>query len=632
MKPLPSFLATCATLVLLAVSLEPARAATAGNPELKRAHKLYQRAVGRLADGAHEERQLARLELEEARHLDPANLECALALARVYLDTDMLACARRETESILARDSANAEAEYLLGLTWRRSWLIDPDSLARNRAILHLARALHRAPNDGSRWIPLVPLLVEAGEIESARNAANFALQAAPASFEAMLLAAYTAQRTGDFVRADRLFTAALERMPKTVRNCFEDLEPLIPAWTTESYRKMNHRERTELATKFWHDADPDPVTVENEGKLEFLARATHAYFLYYRPESGTWDLRGDLYVRYGPPTWTERNSIMNPDAALEGNWLAWTYPELGMRVWMEANNPLVGYRMPFSRYAPPAMPYRDSLARREDLVAVQGGWVVFPKLPPTVRPLELRCALARFEGETGRRLLAQAESPGSPDDSLWAEWAVLDTAYAEVARASRPMSVSACWPGEAQAASFASDLRPGRYRVGIDVTDSQGHRGVFRKDIAIPESGSGLSLSDVVVTCGRPQASVLPGHAVRLEPDPGLRPALRDVLTAYFEIYHLRPDAQGTSRIEYACAVRSATKDRRSWFQRTFAPLPPPIEMTREVESYGALRRQYVSVPLRDLPPGQYQIEIRVRNLDSGEETTRLAAFARGE
>ena len=631
MKPLPAFLAMCATLILLAAPPGPVLASAARSPQAERARKLYQHAVRRLADGAHEENQLARLELENAQHLDPANSDYALTLGHVYLDADMLRGARQEAECVLARDPANDGAEYLLGLTWRRSWLFEPDSVARDRAILHLARAVRGARVDGSRWIPLIPLLVEAGRLEAAHDAATLGLRAAPTSFEALLLMAYTTQRTGDLAEADRLFAAALERAPGNVRNCFENLEPLIPAWTVETYRGMNRRERAELAVKFWRDADPDPVTVENEAKLEFLARATHAYFLYYRPERGTWDMRGDLYVRYGPPDRMERNLITIQGAA-SGNLLAWTYPELGMRIWMEATNPLVGYRLPFSRRSYPFLPFRDSLSRREDLVAVQDGWAVFPKLPPKVQPLELRCALARFEGGSGRRLLAQAESPGLPDDSLWAAWAVFDTAHAEVARGERPMSVSACWPGEAQAASFASELPPGRYRVGIDVTDSRGRRGVFSKDVAIPESGNGLSLSDVVVTCGRPQASVLPGRALRLEPDPGLRPARREVLTAYFEIYHLRPDPNGAARIEYACAVRSVTKDRRSWFERTFVPLPPSIEMTREVESYDALRRQYVSVPLHDLPAGQYQIEIRVRNLGSGEETARLATFARGE
>ena len=631
MKQLSSFLATCATLILLAAPPVAAPAAPGTNRPSERARSLYQRALHRLEHGGHEDRQLARLELEDARHLDPAHPEYALALGHVYLDADMLLGARQEAESVLAQDPANDDAEYLLGLTWRRSWLFEPDSLARDRAILHLARAARGAPGNGGRWIPLIPLLVEAGHVEAARDAAALALRTAPRNFEALLLMAYTSQRTGELADADRLFSAALERAPGAVRNCFENLEPLIPTWTVEAYRGMNRRERAELAVKFWRDADPDPVTVENEAKLEFLARATHAYFLYYVPERGTWDTRGDLYVRYGPPTWMDRNLITIYGAA-SGNLLAWTYPELGMRIWMEATNPLVGYRMPFSRRSYPALPFRDSLSRREDLFALQGGWAVFPKLPPNVQPLELRCALARFEGESSLRLLAQAESPGSPEDSLWAEWTVLDPTRAEVARASRRMSVSACWPGEALAASFAADLAPGRYRVGVAVSDARGRRGVFRKDIELPNPGDGLSLSDVVVTCGRPEASVVAGQAVRLEPDPGLRPAMREALTAYFEIYHLRPDARGEARIEYVCAVRPAAKDRRAWLERMFTPLPAPIEMTREVETYGTLRRQYVSVPLRDLPAGLYQIEIRVRDLDSGEETTRLATFVRGD
>ena len=631
---LPSFLATCATLILLAAPPGPAATSAATVSHGRASRALYDSALRRRATGAHEQRQIARLELERARALDPANLKYADALGRAYLDADMLMGARQEAESILAQDPANADAEYLLGLTWRRSWLIDPDSTARDRAILHLARAVRGAADDGSRWIPLVPLLMEAGRVEAARDAATLALRASPTSFEAQLLMAYTAQRTGDLARADQLFTAALARMPATVRALFEDVEPLIPEWAVESYRGLDRRERAELAARFWRDADPDPVTVENEAKLEFWARATHAYFLYYQPERGTWDLRGDLYVRYGPPARMERNPIEDPVAAGAGNWLTWTYPALGMRVWMEATNPLAGYRTPFTPGGGvvPARPGLAGAPRGSRRGAGRLGGVpeaasdgAAARVALRARPLRERLGftaagagreprLARRQpvgGVDRARLRPRGGRPrGAPDVGIGV--LARGGAGGELRRGPRARALPRRPRGPRRA-------RPPR-RV------PEGHR-----DPAIGERA--LSLSDVVVTCGRPEVSEFGSQMVRLEPDPGLRPAMREAITAYFEIYHLRPDSRGAARFEYACAVRYTAKDRRSWLERTFTPraAPATIEMMREVESYGTLRRQYVSVPIRDLPPGDYQIEIRVRDLDSGEETTRLASFARG-
>jgi hypothetical protein len=77
---------------------------------------------------------------------------------------------------------------------------------------------------------------------------------------------------------------------------------------------------------------------------------------------------------------------------------------------------------------------------------------------------------------------------------------------------------------------------------------------------------------------------------------------------------------------------VRSAEQDSRVWLQRALAPrrLPPPIEASREEETSGPVRRQYVTVPIRGLPSGRYEIEIRVRDLISGASAAGKAQFTR--
>jgi hypothetical protein len=340
------------------------------------------------------------------------------------------------------------------------------------------------------------------------------------------------------------------------------------------------------------------------------------------------------MLVRYGRPAWTDRNPmfIQRIDTS-RGTWLLWGYPHLGMRVWMQASNPLGTYDHPqVYPYRPPAA-YPDSIASHPGLVGIGAGTAVFSKLPPRTEALPMRSVLARFEGSGSRRLLGHAEIPGAPTDSFWMEWVVQDTAGREVRRDVRSMSISACAPTEARAASFTTDLPPSRYRVGLSARGN-GRRAVYRGIVDLSRPGGDLALSDVVVTCGPPQPSFEAGHGVRLEPNPGARLTHSDQLTAYFEIYHLTPESGGLSRFEYVYTVRSAWKDPRTWIQRVLTPrrLQPPIAASRSEESVGTIRRQYLTVPIRELPDGPYELEIRVRDLVSGAETTGVAAFTRGD
>jgi hypothetical protein len=113
-------------------------------------------------------------------------------------------------------------------------------------------------------------------------------------------------------------------------------------------------------------------------------------------------------------------------------------------------------------------------VARRSDLFVPRSGRGVFPMLPPGARPRPVDGVVARFNGEHGPRLFGQVQTEAAPDDSLVAEWVVLDSSMIEVARARRVPGVSSCDPATVRSADFAADLAPGRYEISHD----QGRRG----------------------------------------------------------------------------------------------------------------------------------------------------------
>ena len=598
----------------------------------ERAAALFASASRRLAIGTHEQRQFALIELQDAARLDPTRTDIGLALCRVYLEADFLTLARRLARRTTVRDSGNAAAWLLEGQVWRRYWLATIDATARDRAIVCLERSGRLAPNDPKAWALLAPLLVDANELEAAYAVAARAARAAPADAQAQVQLAAAAERLGDLATAERLFHAGIAGLPADLRERYDDVGPLLPPRPMEQYASLDPQERQGYVERFWAEADPDPVSVENEAQLEYWARVTQAVSLYGTSMPGQWDARAQYYVRYGPPAVEEINPITKPDDVRDGDWLAWTYPDFGLRVWMGSPSTFNGFMQPISSRAMLARAAPESLARHDELCALYQGWAVLHRLPPGIEPLETRLALAQFRSGDRPSLLAQAEAPGGPGDSLTVAWVVLDGMSTPVARDQRPMGASACRPVDARAGSYARVLSPGRYAVGVQVSDAFGRRGIIRRNLVATRAPDRLALSDLVVTCGAPAQSVTPGSGVRLEPETGLFPVAGEQVYAYLEIYHLAQSPRGDAQFEYNCSVRPVRRDARGWLSRLFAAreAPPRMQVSRIETTRGAMRRQFLSLPVSSLPGGTYELSVLVRDVANGDTASAVATFER--
>ncbi len=631
------------SLLAVLLLLAPASAPAAPGAAPPRAQVLFDRALAHLRRNTIDDRRFAIEALEEATRLAPGSATYEITLARIYYEAGFLRLARERFERVARLEPSDAQARIGLAQVWRRDWLKYLDQTSLARAVDQLSIAARLDPDRIDAWLTIVPLLVEQKKLEAAAAAAARAAEADPSRPEALIEEAYTAYRLGRVARADSLFAVAVPRLRRSVRELFDDIAPVATARDTFVLHRLSQAQQAKFVRQFWKEHDPDLATPENEALLEYWSRVSHAYFLYFDPKRRAWDERGELYVRYGAPETADYNPVgeklyvTSPfGRAFPANILLWEWPTLGMRVALQDRLLSEYFQLPIDLYEDPdPAPDPDSLASRGDAIATAGGRGVFPMLPPGVKPRPIDGALARFEGEGGPRLLAQLEAAGDPGDSLSAEWVVLDSARAEVARAARVLIPSACDPAEAQVGDFAAELPPGHYVVGLTVRDREGRRGLFRASADLARSDSALGLSDVVVSCGLPFPGSLASGApaVRLEPNPAARVSGSDPLTAYFEIYHLAAGPDGRAHFEYVYTVSTAERDRRVWIQRALQPRPrrlPLISASRAEEQEGALRRQFVSVPIEALPAGRYRLEIRVRDLIAGGDATGSVEFTR--
>jgi len=310
---------------------------------------------------------------------------------------------------------------------------------------------------------------------------------------------------------------------------------------------------------------------------------------------------------------------------------LVWSYPDLGMRVVLHDRS-LTGRYAPAAarEFDPLSVPDPRVLAMRGDLLSLGGGQLIISTRPPREQRLEVEGLIARFESEGRPRLVAQVQAPGSPGDTLWARWVVLDPAGRELARDTRELVLSACDPAARRVAEFSSTLSAGAFQVVVSVRDAQRRRGLFRDTLALAPVPRGLALSEVVLACGEP-ALMVSGSTVRLEANIEGRIAGRQPLVAYFEIYRLAADAEGLARFEYEYIVRRVPKALTGLAGLFVLPEAPVVSATsREAVQVGTLRRQFVSIPAQSLAPDRYRLEIRVRDLLTGAEVKGATEFVR--
>ena len=276
----------------------------------------------------------------------------------------------------------------------------------------------------------------------------------------------------------------------------YEDIAPIAGGDDLAPPVSQEPASREESLERFWQRIDPDPTTPENEARLEYWARATHAVLLFHDPRRDELDARIQIYLRYGPPSrvaynplgeksWFQYNTIDLVASRSGGrsrsysyyplNALVWEYPEVGMRIVLQDRSLNGSYDPAFDRYPDPrSEPDPALLAARNDLISTGSGRGLFPTLPPRAQRLEIRGVVARFAGERGPRLIAQIDVPATPADSVHARWIVQDTHGAEVAHGASTLATSGCNPAERRMADIAAELPPGDYtlivsaRVGI--------------------------------------------------------------------------------------------------------------------------------------------------------------------
>lgn len=638
---------TCviAALVFPALAIAASAAAAAPRDAAARADSLHRRALALLARNTIEARYTALKELEAASRLAPDRPELWREQARVCALLGARHRALGCLEHVAALRPDDGEAQSALGLGWKWEWLETAEDSAYVTSLRCLLRAATLAPRDLEARLALTALGLAKGNARLASMAAESAIRCDPDAAEAQLAAACAAYWAGDLPLAESAFRAAIPRLSPAARRRFTDLRPIVPG---DPQAETPRADTTEaIAAAFWRDQDPDRTTAENEAELNFMARTANALLLFRDGGEVRWDMRAELFTRYGAPEAIAppppgREALFHFERRLAPDYMApppsylppeldypyhmqtWSYPGLGMAVELWDRSLGRAYGIPYSdQPGKEPKPNPAVLASRGDLVVLGNGRGVYRSLPPGITSMPASGTLSQFPEASGTRLVAHLQAPGSPTDSLWGRWVVIGGDGREVARGEGALAISACEPTERRVAQFTASVPPGEYRVDLAVSDGKRRRGVVRLGERVAARAESLAMSDLVLLCGD-RASFAAGGPVLIEPN--LEHRLRGAreVSVYFELEGLSVGEDGQASFDYAYAIRPvpAKKPRR--------PPQAVFEASREEMNVGAHRRQLVSAPLASVPPGDYDLEITVRDLRSGAAARRAVRFTK--
>lgn len=455
------------------------------------------------------------------------------------------------------------------------------------------------------------------------------------------------------------LAAQAFERMmlfaDSATRFDYGDVRYLLSPTACAALDSLAPDVRADSVAAIWRWQDYDIATLINERQVKYQARLAHADWNFatrrgVKPGRAT--RRGELYARFGAPTWTERNLGNDDEPHVGVPTEIWAYEDPPVTCTLalvdqflngEFDFPPTWYQPRFLNGEPvPAdMPhvYADMIeevpaeyARTPEAdLKPRVAWARH-RAPDSTTRLELFYALAhpqlRFERYGGR---ARAR--------VVSVLALFGPRASEVARTqhesqfvvSPTLTVN---PNVAAVEQLTIDGPPGRYRYMLRVQDqTSGTWGAVGGELGLPDFRDTLALSDIVLAhdLGAPLGSARVGGLDYLPAFDAEFPRSGRLYIRH-DIYNLA--LRGDRRNDYEEISELSAPDRGRGILKKFAALlgvksdTARVTTTRRVRDFGRDAERSYQLDLSQYPAGRYLYTVRVRDMATGREVAGSVAF----
>jgi len=447
--------------------------------------------------------------------------------------------------------------------------------------------------------------------------------------------------------------------------------------------------ERARWLDRFWIEADPTPTTDENEARSEHAQRVEMARELFGWKKPPGWDGRGEIYIRFGPPSLRSSDRGDVNTTGLISPTEYWYYDALHMSVDFTDTN-LMGnftYAIPQKTVKIPGAPGRSvSLSNRgsarpftppnidyiahartraafekwtlnriwelegmqaarakENFTAYAEEYAAIYTCDTEWQPLPLYFDIASFRGgDWSDRVDVSFEIPAKAlkiekrdmKSSADVELRVLvrDEKMHKVASDSVDLAISGSALANAPLlpAQIVLALEPGRYNVAIEARDkSSNRRAAFRTKIDLPAYTGSPSISDIQFASSIEETEAnrrfVKGN-LQVVPHPLRAYRLPDPVMFYFEIYGLGTDEEGVA--SYKVEYKIVPLEKRRWGP-VLKETPLAISSAFETGGYGKTQPQRLSIATDELWEGPFRLDVTVTDLRTSRTAARSATFS---
>ncbi len=132
---------------------------------------------------------------------------------------------------------------------------------------------------------------------------------------EVLLQQARIYQDRGEAGRAEARYEEYIESLDPEEQLCYFDLSLVAAGEVLDRFTSAPKTEWEELSDKFWAGRDPAPVTAANERRNEHFRRVAFSRESYGQ-HAFPWDVRGEVYVRYGEPDHVSKSADIQFETA----------------------------------------------------------------------------------------------------------------------------------------------------------------------------------------------------------------------------------------------------------------------------------------------------------------------------
>ncbi len=503
-------------------------------------------------------------------------------------------------------------------------------------AVHYLQRALTIEPFHKRALYLLGSLYYEMEEFREMIKLFSRALEEFPRDKDMNLFLGLAHLSLHQYEEANRYFQTAMQEMSETERALFSDPLYLIKKDKARSSPDAGN-------SQFWQAKDPLFLTEENERLLEHYGRVAYANLRFGVPALGIegWQTdRGKTYIRYGKPL-----EIIEFGKSMSFNVIyspmqIWIYPQFRLAFTDEFWN---GHY----QFTQPVLGSKSRFKERTNIDYSMVAQDVYQVLPET---FDFQLSGGTFESpyritffrkgeETEAQLDFGLPVPEESNRSRLAYRAgifLLDQDRLPVFQLKESLKLDYRKNRDRLVGRYLINtlkfcFTPGDYPYSFELIDLAEDRNfVDRQSLRIPDFRSdSLMLSDLllayVIRPSRREGPftrngffILPN--IRQSYSPG------ENLFLYFEIYNLQPD--GSGKTHYVVENSVVRREKRGIIKTLLGKKPPRVTIVNEYSGRETSDFVIQSLDPGNLEPGEYELEIKVKDEISKKETHRTTRF----